>query len=202
MRARGSGSMRACARASERLRERTMHTHCNNTLQHTAIHCNTPSERAIERAHDAHTLQHSATGYCNTPSEGAKERARVQHTDELGGTRSCSTRKSTIHTHCNSLQQHTAIHCNNTLQFTATTLQFTATTLQFTATTLQFTAITHCNTRAQHTAKYGRYCEYANEKSLGFNLFRLGFSLFLRKCGRYCEYAKEKSCIFDAQRGQ
>ena len=81
--------------------QHTATTHSNNTLQHTATHCN--------------TLQHTAT-YCNTLQHTATHSALALHA--IG----C--------THCNTLQQHAAAHCNNTLQHAATdcnTLQHTAT---------------------------------------------------------------------------
>jgi len=81
-----------------------------DTLQHTAVHCN--------------TLQHAATQLRHTNDEEVA--LEMQHIyDESTAT------YYNIATHCNTLQ-HTATHCN-TLQHTAThcnTLQRTATHLR------------------------------------------------------------------------
>ena len=110
-----------------------MATH-NNTLQHTATHCNTMQTHVIWQHTAIHckSLQRTAT-HCNT----------LQHTA----------------IHCNTLQvsatqqQHTATHCNSRYFLLQTRNKASCNTLQQTAThcnTLQHTA-TPCNT-LQHTA--------------------------------------------------
>ena len=73
---------------------------CNNTLQHTATHCNTMRHTATH----GNTQQHTAIR-CNTLQHTAKHCNTQQHTATHGNTPQHTA------THCNTLQ-HTATHCN------------------------------------------------------------------------------------------
>ena len=98
-------------------------THCN-TLQHTATECINHNVRVVQgdSQHVAiNTLQHTATHY-NTAQHTASHCVTMRHT-----TSQCSTLHNTSTTSWESSKvtrsmshQHTATHCNNSLQFTAT----------------------------------------------------------------------------------
>jgi len=80
----------SCTGADENLRRTA--THCNKTLQHTATHYN--------------TLQH-ATHTWRVRVNWVQSRSAI-----LRPTRICNTLQHTATHYCNTLQQHTATHCN------------------------------------------------------------------------------------------
>jgi len=115
------------------VRMRTLWTHFNNTLQHTATHYK--------------TLLNTATTHCNTMKNTATY--YIQHT----ATTHYNTLQQHTATHCNTMKntatyyiQHTATHCN-TLQHT----WFKSLTY---ARDPNSPNSTHCNTLHQHTATH------------------------------------------------
>jgi len=84
--------------------QHTATTHSNNTLQHTATHCNTLQHTATY----CNILQHTAT-HCNAqcPRTTRNWLHALQHT----ATTRCSALQQHAATRCNRLQ-HTATHCN------------------------------------------------------------------------------------------
>jgi len=112
-------------------------THCrkNNTLQHTAAHCNVVHQTAICCTKLQYIVPH-----CNTQSIEPTHMTSFPHI-WLGAASHCNTLQHTA-THCNTLR-HTATHCNAWHDHCLIDAELPRTATHWN--TLQHTA-THCST--------------------------------------------------------